>query len=48
MTIRDKLLPVYNIASSDLKKMLIFIILCTHKSVSVNVCPVIFLLDTII
>ena len=43
---RDKLLPVYNTASSGLKKMLVLMILYTHKSVSVNVCPVIFL-DTI-
>ena len=40
---RDKLLAVYNMASSDLKKMLILTILCTHKGVSENVCPVIFL-----
>ena len=37
---RDKLLPVYNMASSGLKKMLILTILYTHKSVSVDVCPV--------
>ena len=38
---RDKLLPVYNRASSGLKKTLVLIILYMHKSVSVNVCPVI-------
>ena len=32
----------YNMASSGLKKMLILIILYTHESVSVNMCPVIF------
>ena len=38
---RDKLSPVYNMASSDLKKILILTILCTHKGVSENVWPVI-------
>ena len=32
--LEDKLSPVYNMASSGLKKMLDFIILYTHKSVS--------------
>ena len=36
-----KILPVYNIASSGLKKMLILTILYTHEGVSENVCPVI-------
>ena len=36
-----------NMASLVLKKMLILIILYTHESVSVNICPLIFLLDTI-
>ena len=40
---RDKLLPVYNMASSGLEKMLILTILYTHKGVSENVCPVISL-----
>ena len=43
--LEDKLSPVYNMASSGLKKMLDFVILYTHKNVSENVCPVI-LLDT--
>ena len=38
--LEDKLLPVYNVASSGLKKMFDLIILYTHKSVSENVCPV--------
>ena len=38
---RERLLPVYNMASSGLKKMLILTILYTQKSVSENVCPVI-------
>ena len=38
---RDKLLQVYNMASSGLMKMLILTILYTHKGVSENVCPVI-------
>ena len=44
--LEDKLLPVYNVASSGLKKMLDFIILYTLKSVSENGCPVILFLDT--
>ena len=39
--LEDKLLPVSNMASSGLKKMLDFIILYTLKSVSENVYPVI-------
>ena len=35
--LEDKLLPVSNMASSGLEKMLDFIILCTLKSVSENV-----------
>ena len=35
------LLQVYNIASLGLRKMLDFIILYTHESVSENVCPII-------
>ena len=38
---RDKLSPVYNMAYSGLKKMLILTILYPHKSVSVNVFLVI-------
>ena len=38
--IRDKLLPVYNMASSGLMKMLILIILYTQEGVSLNVCSV--------
>ena len=38
---RDKLAPVYNMASSGLKKMLILTILYTHKGVSENMCPII-------
>ena len=38
--LEDKLLPVYNMASPGLKKMLGFLILYTHKSVSENECPV--------
>ena len=41
LNLEDKLLSVYNMASSGLKKMLDLIILYTHKSVSENVCPVI-------
>ena len=44
--LEDKLSPVYNMASSGLKKWLDFIILYTLKSVSENVCPVILFLDT--
>ena len=43
---RDKLLPVYNMASSGLTEMLILTILFTHKCVSENVCPVILLWTT--
>ena len=42
----DKLLPVSNMASSGLKKMLDFIILYTLKSISENVYPVILFFDT--
>ena len=38
---RDKLSPVYNMASSGLKKMLILTISYTYKNVSVNVCPIV-------
>ena len=44
--LEGKLLPVSNMASSGLKKMLDLIIIYTHKSVSENVCLVILLLDT--
>ena len=44
--LEDKLLPVYNMASWGLKKMLDFIILYTHKRVSENMCSVILFLDT--
>ena len=47
LDLEDKLSPVYNMASSGLKKMLVLIILYTHKSVSEDVCPVFLLLDTI-
>ena len=44
--LEDKLSPVYNMASSGLKKMLDFIILHTLKSVSEYMCPVILFVDT--
>ena len=44
--LEDKLLPVSNMDSSGLKKMLDCIILYTLQSVSENVCPVILFLDT--
>ena len=44
--LQDKLLPVYSMASSGLKKMLDFMILYTLESVPENVCPVILFLDT--
>ena len=43
--LEDKLLPVSNMASSGLKKMLDFIILYTLKSISKNVYPVILFFD---
>ena len=44
--LEDMLLPVSNMAFSGLKKMLGFITLYTLQSVSENVCPVFFVLDT--
>ena len=40
-------LPVYNMASSGLKKMLFLILLYMHNSVSENVCLINLLLDTL-
>ena len=41
--LEDKLLPVSNMASSGLKKMLV-LILYMDKSVSENVCPAFFVI----